>query len=135
MSLNVNTISAKGIRAVTDRVIVTDMYFGDQVTKGGIIVKNDDGSTRGIYPRWAKVYTKGPENTDEYDVGDWVLVEHGRWTRSVKVEINGEELEMRMVEAESILALSKEKPSDVQMGEEYSNGDSASIRPEDFGAN
>ena len=135
MSLNVNTISAKGIRAVTDRVIVTDMYFGDQVTKGGIIVKNDDGSTRGIYPRWAKVYTKGPENTDEYDVGDWVLVEHGRWTRSVKVEINGEELEMRMVEAESILALSKEKPSDVQMGEEYSDGDSASIRPEDFGAN
>lgn len=135
MSLNVNTISAKGIRAVTDRVIVTDMYFGDQVTKGGIIVKNDDGSTRGIYPRWAKVYTKGPENTDEYDAGDWVLVEHGRWTRSVKVEINGEELEMRMVEAESILALSKEKPDDVQMGDEYNNGDSASIRPEDFGAN
>lgn len=135
MSLNVNTISAKGIRAVTDRVIVTDMYFGDQVTKGGIIVKDDDGSTRGIYPRWGRVYTKGPENTDDYKKGDWVLVEHGRWTRTVKVEIDGEEMEMRMVEAESILAVSAEKPADVQMGEEYKNGDSASFRPEDFGAN
>ena len=135
MSLNINTISAKNIRAVQDRVLVTDMYFGEQKTSAGIIIGNDDGTTRGVYPRWGKVYTKGPGNTDEYDVGDWILVEHGRWTRGIKMEISGEEMEIRMVEAESVLAVSKEKPQEVQIGNEYSDGQGVDIRPEDFGAN
>lgn len=135
MSLNINTISAKNIRAVQDRVLVTDMYFGEQKTSAGIIIGNDDGTTRGVYPRWGKVYTKGPDNTDDYDVGDWILVEHGRWTRSIKLEISGEEMEIRMVEAESVLAVSKEKPQEVQIGNEYSDGQGVDIRPEDFGAN
>ena len=45
--------------AVGNRVIVSDMYFGEQKTTGGLIIKDDDGTTRGIYPRWAKVYSKG----------------------------------------------------------------------------
>ena len=135
MSLNINTISAKNIRAVQDRVLVTDMYFGEQKTSAGIIIGNDDGTTRGVYPRWGKVYTKGPDNTDEYDVGDWILVEHGRWTRGIKMEISGEEMEIRMVEAESVLAVSKEKPQEFQIGNEYSDGQGVDIRPEDFGAN
>ena len=44
------------------------MHFGEQVTQGGIILGNDDGKTRGIYPRWAKVFSKGPENKDEYSI-------------------------------------------------------------------
>jgi len=115
MPINLNTIQGS-LKPIGDRVIVSNMYFGEQTTKGGIIITNDDGNVRGIYPRWGKVYAKGPRNKDEYQIGDWVLVEHGRWTRSVSMENNGEELELRMVETESILAYSKEKPDGVQMG-------------------
>lgn len=131
MTLNINTIKAKSIRAVTDRVIVRDMYFGEQTTAGGIVIGNDNGTTRGVYPRWAKVYAKGPLNKDEYDVGDWILIEHGRWTRGLKIELDGEEVELRMVEAESVLCMSKEKPDDVMLGEEYESSPD-SHRAEDF---
>ena len=121
------------VRAVGNRVLVTDMYFGEQTTAGGIIIANDDGKTRGIYPRWGKVYAKGPENKDDYTVGDWILIEHGRWTRAMKVKSNeGEEIELRMVEAESILAVSDERPDGAQFGAEYADGEHATVDPSSF---
>src|SRR5210317_1536152 len=104
------------LKAIGDRVLVTDMYFGEQKTASGLIISNDDGTSRGIYPRWGKVYAKGPDNTDEYSIGDWILVEHGRWTRGVDIDNGKQELTVRMVEAESVLAFSKEKPADVYIG-------------------
>jgi len=104
------------------------MHFGEQTTKSGLIIKTDDGTTRGIYPRWGKVYDKGPRNIDDYNVGDWILVEHGRWTRGVELD----DITIRMVEAESILAYSETKPDDVQIGAEYSDGEHATIDPSSF---
>ena len=104
------------LTAIGNRVLVSDMYFGEQTTKGGIILSSDDGNVRGIYPRWGKVHSKGPKNEDPYEVGQWVLVEHGRWTRGVTMTGDDEEeIVLRMVESESILAYSDEKPADVQM--------------------
>ncbi len=120
------------VRAVQNRVLVSDMHFGEQVTNSGIIIKNDDGTTRGIYPRWAKVHNKGPENKDEYEIGDWILIEHGRWTRSFKVDEGNGETELRMVDPDCILMYSKERPSGVQIGNEYSDTQGVDIRPEDF---
>lgn len=121
-------IEVETIRAVGNRVLVTDMYFGEQKTASGLIITSDDGKTRGIYPRWAKVYAKGPDNKDDYEVGHWILVEHGRWTRGFKIKTPGEQVyEVRMVEAESVLAYSDEKPSDVYFGAEYSNGSSTTV--------
>lgn len=117
MAKNYNPIEGKP-RAIGNRVLVTDMYFGEQKTASGIVIGNDDGKTRGIYPRWGKVFSKGPENNDPYEVGNWILVEHGRWTRSLLFENDGEEIEVRMVEAESVLAISDEKPESVQIGYE-----------------
>lgn len=131
MSLNLNTIKGD-LRPVGNRVIVSDMYFGEQKTKGGLIISNDDGTTRGIYPRWGKVYAKGPDNKDDYAVGDWILIEHGRWTRSVKLDNGNGEIELRMIEAESILGYSNKRPDDVQIGQEYANGDSATFDPGSF---
>ena len=48
------------LRPIQNRVLVTDMHFGEQKTKSGLIISSDDGETRGIYPRWGKVYAKGP---------------------------------------------------------------------------
>jgi len=132
MAVNINNIKANGLRAIGNRVLVSDMYFGEQKTAGGIIIGDDDGKTRGIYPRWGKVYNKGPDNKDEYEIGQWILVEHGRWTRGMKIEIEGQEVELRMVEAESVLAYSDDKPDSVQIGAEYADGEHATVDPSDF---
>lgn len=102
---------------IRKNVIVEEMNFGEQKTKAGLIILLDDGIDRGIKPRWGKVYAKGPENVDEYDVGDYVLVEHGRWTRGVDIEgDDGIQRKLRMVEVESILLWNTELPEDVSFG-------------------
>lgn len=131
MATNFNAIKGTP-SAVGNRVLVTDMHFGEQKTASGLIIGNDDGKTRGIYPRWARVYAKGPENNDEFKVGEWILVEHGRWTRSVNVETDEGEIEVRMVEAESILAYADEKPDSLSIGGEYADGEHATIDPSSF---
>jgi hypothetical protein len=131
MAINLNTINGTP-RAVGNRVLVTDMHFGEQVTASGLIVASDDGKTRGIYPRWAKVYSKGPDNKDEYNVGQWILVEHGRWTRGMAINDGSGVKEVRMVESESILAYSNEKPDGLTIGAEYADGEHATIDPGSF---
>ena len=131
MAINLNTIKGE-LRAIGNRVLVVDMYFGEQKTASGLIIKDDDGTTRGIYPRWGKVYSKGPDNLDEYNIGDWILIEHGRWTRSMKIETSQGEKDIRMIEAESILAYSDERPAGVQIGAEYNDGEHATVDPSAF---
>lgn len=130
MSQNLSIIEGN-VKAVGNRVLVSDMYFGEQKTKSGIIIQDDNGTTRGVYPRWGRVYRKGPHNEDPYSEGDWVLVEHGRWTRGITID-DGVEREIRMVEAESILGWADEKPEGAVLGNEYSDGESATVDPSSF---
>jgi co-chaperonin GroES (HSP10) len=121
------------IRALHDDVLVQDMDFGEQTTAGGIIVKSDDGKVHGIKPRWGQVYKVGPDQTDVHP-GQWILIEHGRWTRKIKIDDGDGAKEIQKVEVKSILAVADEKPNDFYLGTEYGHGASATIRPEDFGA-
>jgi co-chaperonin GroES (HSP10) len=92
------------------RVLVTNMQFGDIKTKGGIILLDDDGKETGIHPRWGQVYAVGEKQKD-VQVGQWVLVAHGRWTRAIKVTKDSKEYEVRMVDENDILGVSDEEPS------------------------
>ena len=132
MASNYDKIITGTLTPSKDSVIVTDMYFGEQTTKGGLIIKNDDGTTRGIYPRWGRVHKKGPDNKEDYQSGDWILVEHGRWTRAFEVDEGDGVKELRMVETSAIIMWSETKPEDVIFGKEYENGSGVDIRPEDF---
>jgi co-chaperonin GroES (HSP10) len=109
LGVQISAIKGK-IRPILDRVLVSDMHFGDTTTNGGIIVLGDDGKDRGIHPRWAKVFAKGPENKDPYEVGDWILIEHGRWTRGFRYESENGEITLRMAETKSIMLWSSEQP-------------------------
>ena len=46
-SQNIDTIKGN-LRPIHNRVIVSDMEFGEQTTKGGIIIAADDGNVRGV---------------------------------------------------------------------------------------
>jgi co-chaperonin GroES (HSP10) len=134
MAQNINAIKVKKLKPVGNRVLVSDMHFGEQTTESGLIISNDNGKERGIYPRWGRVYAKGPQNKGPYNIGDWILIEHGRWTRGLDIEIDDNKVEVRMVETESILCWANEKPEGYSMGTTTENGNSIDIRPEDFGA-
>jgi len=115
------------LRAIRDRVIVEDMNVGETVTKAGIVIPDDDGKERGIRPRWGLVYRTGPE---QYDIepGQWVLVDHGRWTRGIKiVTVEGENKTVRMVDPNSILAISDTRPNESDMASTGGQSDHRSI--------
>ncbi len=119
------------IRALHDDVIVIDMDFGEQKTASGIVIQSDDGKSHGVKPRWGKVYKVGPEQQDIKE-GQWILVEHGRWTRKIKIDDGDGVKEIQKVEVASILAVTDEKPNDFYIGQEYGHGSTAVIRPDDF---
>lgn len=96
-----------------DNILVSNMQFEMERTASGIYVPGDNGKTQGIRPRWGKVWAVGTEQKD-VSVGEWVLVEHGRWTRTIEIEDNdGSTLEIRMVDKNAIMATADECPSDV----------------------
>lgn len=102
------------IKPLRDKVLVSDMDFGFEKTQSGIIVTSDDGKSTGIKPRWGRVWAVGPEQKD-VAIGDWILIEHGRWTRTINYENDqGEITELRMVDNKAIIMVSTEKPNDVQ---------------------
>jgi co-chaperonin GroES (HSP10) len=75
-------VHATTFKPLKNNVFVTDMESGMKKTAGGIILTDDNMTERGIRPRWGRVYAVGPEVTD-LNVGEWVLVEHGRWTERI----------------------------------------------------
>lgn len=99
------------IRPLGNSVIVADMTFDERITRGGIVLLNDNGTTRGIRPRWGQVYAVGPDQHD-VQVGQWVLVAHGRWTRGLDVEDETGNKTLRRVDPDDILAHSSEQVAD-----------------------
>lgn len=120
------------VRPLSKDILICDMDMGEQRTASGIVIGSDDGKAHGVKPRWAKVYKIGEQVDLEVKVGQWILIEHGRWTRKIKID-DGESIkEVQKVEVASILAVTDEKPTDFYIGQEYSHGSTATIRPDDF---
>ena len=125
-----NVIKGK-IKPLKDNVIVTDMNFGEQTTRSGLVILSNDGKSEGVHPRWGRVWAIGPDQKD-VKVGDWIMVEHGRWTRGVTVEENGEEIIIRRVEVKSIMMISEEKPAGLELGNFSSTEQGQTFKPEMF---
>lgn len=105
------TIRGK-LKPLHDKVIISDMNFGMETTKSGILLHSDDGKSSGIHPRWGKVFAVGPAQKD-VQVGQWILLEHGRWSRGHKYETeNGEILDIRLADNNAILCVSDQPPDD-----------------------
>jgi co-chaperonin GroES (HSP10) len=125
-----NIVKGK-IKPLNDNILVADMNFEEMKTASGIIIQSDDGKAHGVKPRWCRVWAVGPDQT-EVKVGEWILVEHGRWTRGITVQEDGKEFVIRRVENVSVMLRADEKPNDIHIGVEIGSSSSSSIRPEDF---
>lgn len=127
----------KRIRALHNEVLVTDMNFEAGMTAGGIFILGDDGKQRGLRARWALVYEVGPDQKD-VQKGQWVLVEHGRWTRGVKFKNqDGDTQTLRKIDPECMLLVSDDDPTgfiETVNSDEIDTGPGIRHRPEDFGA-
>jgi len=71
------------VRPLPKDILVYNMDMGEQTTKSGIVIQSDDGKAHGVKPRWAQVYKVGERCELDVKPGQWILIEHGRWTRKI----------------------------------------------------
>jgi co-chaperonin GroES (HSP10) len=104
------------VEPLRNKVLVHNMNFGEEVTTAGIVLKSDNGKGHGVKPRWAQVWAIGPDQAD-VKVGEWVLLEHGRWSRAIRYEQeDGTEMEFHLADLPAMICTADEKPSDIQIG-------------------
>ena len=120
------------VRPLSRDLLVCDMDMGEQRTASGIIINSDDGKAHGVKPRWARVYKVGDNCELDVKPDQWVLIEHGRWTRKIKIDDGESVKEVQKVEVASVMLVADERPNDAYIGQEFSNGSSMNISPDDF---
>ena len=100
------------ITPTKDNILVADMDFGERISKGGVIIVDDDKKAHGIRPRWARVISVGAKQVDVVP-GEWILVAHGRWTRGLDMtDEAGETVTVRLVDPKEIIMATDEMPTD-----------------------
>jgi co-chaperonin GroES (HSP10) len=99
------------LHALHDSVLVTEMSFEERRSAAGIVIPVDDGKSSGVRPRWGKVFAVGPKQQHVKE-GQWILVDHGRWTRGIKISIDQTEHVIRKVDNNDILLVTDTQPMD-----------------------
>lgn len=105
------------LKALRGKILATQIEVGERLSTGGIVLMDDNGKDEGIRPRWMKVYAMGEDTTDQVKVGDWILVEHGRWSRGIELREGEEVLSIWQVDPDALLCVSDERP--VEFSERY----------------
>lgn len=100
------TNMSESLVPLRDKVILTNLERGERLSHGGIYIMNDDGKDAGIRTRWAQVYAIGPDQKD-VAVGDWVLMQHGRWTVGADLKLKDQDaVRFWRADTEGMLAIS-----------------------------
>ena len=107
-------LTAAQLQPLRDAVLVTEMIFDQRITQSGLILPSDNGTSLGIRPRWGQVYAVGPDQKD-VNVGQWICVAHGRWTRGLEITDNGTERTLRRIDPKDILLVADHQPQDDTM--------------------
>lgn len=111
LAYQAHQIKRDQLKPLNDSVIVGDMTFDERISTGGIVLLNDNGKSLGIRPRWGRVYAVGPDQQD-VQVGEWVCIAHGRWTRGIEIEDESGKQTLRRVDPKDILIQTDEEPKD-----------------------
>lgn len=96
------------IKAMRDKILalMIDDPDAEIKTKGGLIIKQNDGDVGSIRPRWFQVYSLG-EDIDWLKEGQYVLVDHGRWSRGVTLD---KDIKIYLLDNKDCLMVSDEDP-------------------------
>ena len=106
-------LDINNLRALNGKVLVHNIEQGEKRTKNGIIILDDNGKERGIRERWAQIYALGPD-VDDLEIGQWVLVKHGRWSRGIDIKTTEQQTTIRQVDyPEAILLVSDNCPIEI----------------------
>lgn len=108
MSIDFDHSTTGILEPIADHIIVEDIESESEKVVNGIILPSELGANRGIRPRWAHICAVGPDQED-VSVGQWVLIEHGRWTRGVKLD---DGIVYRKADPDGLLLVSDEKPDE-----------------------
>jgi len=105
-------MSMAKIKALRGKVLaeMIEKPDGLRKTKSGLILKDADNDTSGIRPRWFKVYSVG-EDIDWVTQGQYLLVDHGRWSNGVKLD---EDVKIYLVDNNDCLVISDKNPIEEQ---------------------
>lgn len=106
----------KALRPLKDTILASHMAFDERITQNGIVLLNDDMKSSGIRPRWCKVYAVGPAQSD-VKVGQWICVEHGRWSRGIKIDDGSGKLTVHKIDGNAIMLVSDEPVDDLTMSD------------------
>jgi len=83
--------------------------YGLKTTAGGLIINEKDGAAESIRPRWFEVTHVGPKN-QVVEVGDFVLVAHGRWSRGFTINVD-DDTKYFHLDSDEILIKTNTKPN------------------------
>jgi co-chaperonin GroES (HSP10) len=102
------------LEPLRDKVFLSDINFDEETTAGGILLTSDNGKGGGVKPRWGRVWAVGPDQKD-VKVGEWILMEHARWTREFIHEAeDGTLTSLHMADLNGMMLSAEEKPNSVQ---------------------
>jgi co-chaperonin GroES (HSP10) len=112
---NLSTAKFNNFQAIGEHILVYGMEFKERLSRGGIIMIDDDMKSAGIRPRWARVYAVGPKSNEDIKVGDYIMIAHGRWSRGMTIEDSEGEKVIRKVDPNDILLISETPVNDYTM--------------------
>lgn len=108
--MSFSVVNVSDFRPLKGKVFVTSLEHGDTITKAGLIITDDNMTNRGIRARWGQVWAIG-DDVQDIEVGQWILIEHGRWTQKIAMDVNGEIVNVWSVEyPASVHLVSDEEP-------------------------
>jgi len=114
--VHITKTKLKELKPLKDTILVHGMEFKERLSRGGLILLNDDMKSSGIRPRWAQVYAIGPDVKD-IKVNDYIMIAHGRWSRGVAIVDDEGEKTIRRVDPNDILLISDEPIQDYTMSD------------------
>lgn len=96
------------VQAIGDKILaeMIDKPENLKKTKSGIFISEKDGTADAIKPRWFKIHAVGPE-VDFVTEGQYVFVEHGRWSAGMKVD---DETKLYLLDNKDLWLVSDEEP-------------------------
>lgn len=90
------------IKPLKDTLWITNLQHG-LAKKGYVFIPDDNMKKTGIKPRYAQIYAVADNLKDIFKVGEWVLIDHGNWTRAMYIKgKDNKDIEVHLVPKASV---------------------------------